>query len=127
MQATGRLGADIVIEGTGALQSLITSIQIARKGGEIVLMGNPIDNFEIDKKTYWTILRNQLTLRGTWNSSFKSVKDDWLEALELLESGMLDVSDLVSHMLPFDKLIDGLNILRDSSILSNKVMLVNNE
>lgn len=90
-------------------------------------MGNPIDNFEIDKKTYWTILRNQLTLRGTWNSSFKSVKDDWLEALELLESGMLDVSDLVSHMLPFDKLIDGLNILRDSSILSNKVMLVNNE
>jgi len=127
LNLTNNLGADIVIEGTGASDSLTTAIKIAAKGGEIVLMGNPIGNFIIEKNVYWSILRKQLTLHGTWNSSFKSKKNDWLEALSLLESGKLDLSKIVSHILPFDKLPDGLKIMQDKSIFSNKVMLVNND
>lgn len=127
LSVTNGFGAEVVIEGTGASESLSTAIQIARKGGEIVLMGNPLGDFSIDKMTYWGILRKQLTLHGTWNSSFKTKKDDWKEAILLFESGKLDMSSLVSHRLPFDRLLDGLNIMINSDVLSNKVMLINND
>jgi len=123
---TNGIGADVIVEGTGASESLTTAIKIARKGGAIILMGNPLGDFSIDKMTYWAILRKQLSLHGTWNSSFKSMKDDWVKAINYLQKGKLNLSDIVSHRLHFDQLLEGLNIIKDPNLLSNKVMLVNN-
>lgn len=125
MSLTGGLGVDVVIEGTGASESLTTAIKIARKGCEIVLMGNPLGEFSIEKIVYWSILRKQLTLRGTWNSSFKSIRDDWVEAIKHLESGNLGIAQLITHKLPFNGLLEGLNVMRNPDMYSNKVMLCN--
>jgi len=125
LSVTDSMGVDVVIEGTGASDSLSSAIKIASKGGDIILMGNPQHDFTMDKATYWSILRKQLTLHGTWNSGFKSAKDDWIEAVDYLASGKLDISLLISHRLPFNRLLEGLNLMRDTAVLSNKVLLVN--
>lgn len=124
---TNKLGVDIVIEGTGACESLSLAIEITRSGGEIVLMGNPSDNMNLPKNIYWQILRRQLKLFGTWNSSFGEKKNDWKTALSYMESGKLDLRSLITHRLPFNSLKEGLNIMRSKEIISNKVMLINNE
>lgn len=118
---------DIVIEGTGAAESLTNAIKICRRGGIIITMGNPNGDMGLEKRIYWQILRKQLTIKGTWNSSFGKETDDWHTALSLLSEKKLNLSRLITHRLPFNSLLQGLNIMKDRSIFSNKVMLLNNE
>ncbi len=118
---------DIVIEGTGASESFSNAIKICRRGGKIVAMGNPSGDVVIEKNMYWQILRKQLTIKGTWNSSFGFEKDDWHMALSLLNDEKLHLSKIITHQLPFNSLLKGLEIMRDHSVYSNKIMLINNE
>ncbi len=37
------------------------------KGGEVVLLGIPYDDIEIDRVHFEKILRNELTVCGSWN------------------------------------------------------------
>lgn len=118
-------GADIVIEGTGSSKSISDCIGITCRGGKIILMGNPLEDVQIAKNIYWQILRRQLTLKGTWNSSFGRDDDDWHEAVSLLSSGKLKVGSLITQRLSFNELKKGLDIMMDPTILSQKVMLIN--
>lgn len=118
---------DIVIEGTGASESLSNAIKICRRGGIIIAMGNPSGDFVIEKKIYWQILRKQLTIKGTWNSSFGNEKDDWHLALSFLGDNKLNLSKIITHKLPFNALLDGLEIMRNPAVFSNKIMLLNDE
>ncbi len=124
---TNGLGFDVVIEGTGANQSLIFAIEIARSGGDIILLGNPQGDFRLDKQVYWQIMRRQLTLHGTWNSSFGVKHNDWKYVLQLISEGKLSLKSLITHRLEFGDLLKGLEIMRDTSVYSNKVMLLNHE
>lgn len=123
---TDRVGCDIVVEGTGAVQSLRTAISIARGGGLIITLGNPIGDMPLEKTVYWQILRKQLQIIGTWNSRFGGAQNDWTEALRLIQFEQLNPDPLVTHRLNFDQLLYGLELMRDSSIFTNKVMLLNN-
>lgn len=45
----------------------------------------------LDKQVYWKILRNQLTVTGTWNSSFTGeVTDDWHMVVYLLKEKKIE-------------------------------------
>ena len=73
---------------------------------------------------YWKILRNQLVVTGTWNSSFlHEASDDWHYVLERLAERRIDPAALISHRLPFDSLEQGLHIMRDKTEDYAKVMI----
>ena len=120
-------GVDIAFEGTGASTSLNTCLKIVKPSGKIVTYGNPIDDIALDKNRYWQILRKQLRIYGIWNSKFGTENNDWTRALTLLENRKLDLKSLITHRLPFSQLIDGLNIMRNDTIYSNKIMLIDHE
>lgn len=116
---------DIVIEGTGASESFVNSIRICKRGGTIVAMGNPSEDFKIEKNIYWQILRKQLNIKGTWNSSFGYEEDDWHLAISLLDSRKIHLSNLITQRLPFNGLMEGIEIMNDRTVFSNKIMLFN--
>lgn len=120
-------GADIVFEGTGASMSFNTSLKIVKSSGTIVALGNPIDDMTLEKDFYWKLLRKQLQIYGTWNSSFGINDNDWTQVLYWLENEKLDLKRLITHRLDFSQLMEGLMLMRDNSIYSNKVMLVDHE
>lgn len=122
---TSGAGVDVVVEGTGASSSISISIEITNRGGKVILMGNPLGDVEITQNIYWQILRRQLTLIGTWNSSFGNDLDDWHKALSFLSSGNLNVKPLITHRLKFHELHKGLQIMKDNSIFSQKEILIN--
>ncbi|MCI8570565.1 MAG: galactitol-1-phosphate 5-dehydrogenase, partial [Lachnospiraceae bacterium] len=69
------------------------------------------------------ILRNQLTVTGTWNSSFThEADDDWNYVLERLEKGKISPLELVSHRFPLEDLDAGLHIMRDKTQDYIKIM-----
>ena len=49
------------------------------------------------------------------------------QVLYWLENEKLDLKRLITHRLDFSQLMEGLMLMRDNSIYSNKVMLVDHE
>lgn len=69
-ERTGGLGADIIFECVGRNETYRTSVECAGIRGRIILIGNPHADMSLNKDIYWKILRNELTIQGSWNSQF---------------------------------------------------------
>lgn len=103
---------DIVIEAVGSPSSIDLAIQSVSPGGTLVLMGNPSGNIELSQNTYWRILRKQLVLKGTWNSSYDGKNpSDWTEVVSALSEHKIKVEHLISHCFTQDKMIEGLDLM----------------
>jgi L-iditol 2-dehydrogenase len=99
------VAADITLEAVGTAESLCRCIDITKPGGEIILLGNPPEDFSLPQKPYWQILRKQLKIRGSWNSSFRhSENDDWNTALRKISAGEISPARLISHRFAFEHL-----------------------
>jgi len=122
---TAGRGADVVIEGTGGQSTLNLCFDVTRHNGNIVALGNPHDDVHLDKTSYWKLLRRQLHLHGTWNSSFGFTRNDWTDVVDLLAQKRLSLSPLITHRLPLDQLNEGLRLMRDRNVYTNKVMIIN--
>lgn len=122
---TNGRGADLAIEGSGVSSALMNCLGAARTSGRVVLMGNPAGVMHLSQKAYWDILRKELTVTGTWNSSYAPLpKSDWKAAMDAMASKALDVSPFITHRLPLEKGAEAFAMLRDKSEFSNKVMFV---
>jgi L-iditol 2-dehydrogenase len=75
-------------------------------------VGNPFSDMSLEKSVYWKILRNQLTVTGTWNSSFvHSEQDDWHYVLKRLESKKINPSRFITHKFLLKDLEKGFEIM----------------
>jgi L-iditol 2-dehydrogenase len=85
-------GVDIAIVATSSLKALEDAIEMVRKGGTVMMFGVPSKGAKIDldmSKVY----SKEITLVTSYAASDKDTK----EALELIESGKLDVKQLITH------------------------------
>jgi len=104
---------DFVLEAVGTPQSICQAIYMSKPGGTIVLMGNPSGDILLPQDAYWRILRKQLVIKGTWNSSFDGTnKSDWTEAVDALSNDEIDVRPLVTHCFSQEDLFEGLELMR---------------
>lgn len=119
---TGGNGADVVMECVGRVDAINNAILYARKGGRVVLTGNPYSDIDFPKDTYWKILRNELNIRGTWNSSYKTTVNNWKETIEAIESRKLDPTRLITQKFPLKQYKKAFEAIRDPETFSVKVM-----
>ena len=125
-------GTDIFFECVGRNETVSQAVDLTAAGGRICLVGNPHTDMMLDKQTYWKILRNQLLVTGTWNSSFLASENterqkstDWEYALDMLESGRIMPERLISHRFDMAQLDKGLHVMRDRTEDYLKVMMGN--
>lgn len=117
-------GPDIVVEGVGNDSVLSECLKAVKPGGSILLVGNPHGDVNLEKAVFWQILRKQLKLYGTWNSSyFGGMESDWTKTVEAIEEDRLKPAEQITHELEFERLKDGLNIMRERKEFCNKVMI----
>lgn len=114
-------GFDCVIEAVGTAGALEDSLMLAAPGGRLVLMGNPDGPRTLSQDLYWRILRKQLTLTGTWNSSYGEGESDWSAAMEA--AGTLGLDKVVTHVLQSVELVRGLEIMKDKTEAYCKILL----
>lgn len=125
MNRTDGQGVDVFFECVGSSKTIQSAIGCAAPGGCVQMVGNPASDICFEKNIYWKILRNQLTVKGSWNSSFThSMEDDWHYVLEQLKSGSVTPELLITHRLCLEALEDGLLTMRDKTEEYGKVMLV---
>lgn len=115
---------DCALEGTGAGPALAAAIDAVKPAGRIVLMGNPSRDVTLEAKVYQNILRKELRLLGTWNSSYSDKENDWKETLRAVSAGKIHPAELISHRIGYEKVLETLAAMRDRSEFFCKVMVI---
>lgn len=119
---------DVVIEAVGSNSSIESALNLVKSGGRLVLMGNPAENIHLSQNVYWKILRKQLQIFGTWNSSYESqLSSDWTDVVEALNSKTIQAKKLITHTFEQRDLKRGLEMMKRHQEIFCKVMTVWNE
>ncbi len=123
MERTDGRGVDQYYECVGKSETYELAVDGTAPAGRVVLVGNPYSDMMLKKEVYWKILRNQLTILGTWNSSFtQEAGDDWHYVLERLAQGRIAPAGMISHRFALAELRKGLELMRDKREDYVKVM-----
>lgn len=127
LEKTDGKGADTIFECVGKNDSISFAIDHTAASGTVILIGNPHDEtIRFERDVYWKILRRQLTVRGTWNSSFRhETDDDWNCVIRMLDKGSIIPEKLISERLPLHRLDEGLQLMHEKLREYCKVMIVN--
>ena len=108
---------DIVIDATGIIPLMEKTIDLAKPGGKILLFGVPAAGKNIQVEAF-KIFKKGLTIL----SSFTSVRNSF-QAIELLESKQIDVSNLISHVFPLSEFGKGVEIIENGLENVKKVLI----
>jgi L-iditol 2-dehydrogenase len=93
MKLTGGYGADVCFEAVGSQAALSEALKCVRKLGQMVVLATSGTPYTVDIRT---MFMREITLTGAVSTDPHS----WDIALSLLEKGLVDLSSLVSHVLP---------------------------
>ena len=115
------------LEGTGASAALNNAVKALAPNGRLVLMGNPFGDMNIDKGVYSEILRREITLCGTWNSSYTDRVNDWQAVAAAMAAGDMLFEPLITHRFTLDRCNEALEMMRDKTEFFNKVTFVAKE
>lgn len=96
---------ELVAEMSGHPANFDRSITAAKQGAKVLWLSNITGDLTLAQKRVSQILRKEVTLIGTWNSTFKKVgDDDWQDCLKLIQEGRILPSKLVSHQITLPEL-----------------------
>ncbi len=123
MAQTKGAGADVFFECVGKTETISDALLCTAPNGMVQLVGNPASDIGLDQNTYWKILRSQLTVKGSWNSSFThNAEDDWQYVLDRLQHGRIQPQQCITHQFVPSALEQGLLLMRDKTEAYMKVM-----
>ncbi|MAV56514.1 MAG: hypothetical protein CMI79_03170 [Candidatus Pelagibacter sp.] len=91
--------SEVSFECSGSEELLNTSIDGLKKGGKIVILSNQIRDIKLSREVLNKILRQELTIAGSWSSIIDPV-NEWEESLEFLKKNP-DIKKLISHKYNF--------------------------
>lgn len=117
------IAADCAIEGTGCSDALKTCLEVLKPHGRAVFMGNPPKAIHMSQSTYWCILRKELKISGTWNSSFNDIQNDWKESLCAIADKKINLKQLITHKFPLSECNKAFEMMKNKSEFYNKVIL----
>jgi 2-desacetyl-2-hydroxyethyl bacteriochlorophyllide A dehydrogenase len=89
-------GFDLVFEATGTVDGARTAVELARRGGTVVLEGISGEPGGIDSDT---VVLGHLRVQGVFGAS----RNAWRWVTDLFAAGLLDTEPLVSHSFPLEE------------------------
>ena len=125
LDKTGGMGVNIFFDCVGKNDVLKQGIRSLCVEGRMMLVGNPASDVALEKNLYWKILRSQIRLIGTWNSSFTHEEnDDWHYVLKRLEEGKVNPEKLITHRMSMESFMEGFEIMHTKSEDYIKIMVL---
>ena len=105
MGFTGGVGADVVFEASGSADALTQAFDVARRGGQVILIASPGAPVAVD---FRKILAKPLTVRG----SIMSKWIDYERAIRLMSSGSVRAGPIGTHVLPLREWRKAFDLIR---------------
>jgi threonine dehydrogenase-like Zn-dependent dehydrogenase len=96
------IGVDVVADVVGT--QLPTAIELARKGGKVLVFG--VNTKSVAEFPQSQVTFKELQVLGTWlaNATFP-------KAVDVLESGLLDIEGLITEVIPLEEIHEGIEKL----------------
>lgn len=118
-------GAHVCIEAAGVAQTYLHALGSVRRGGSVVLLGNPISDVTLPASLISQLMRRETCVLGTWNSDYSVTgnDDDWRTVLQAMASGDLDLSPLITHKIPLIDSTKILHVMKEKSEFYAKVLI----
>jgi threonine dehydrogenase-like Zn-dependent dehydrogenase len=99
----GGYGADVIFECTGNPNAILEGLQMLRRGGRYVIVGQSPQFGDIPFPPS-VITRNQLKLLGSWAGTGRHV----FEALELIKSRKFPFNEMITHKFTLEEAAEAL-------------------
>jgi L-iditol 2-dehydrogenase len=116
MRETKGLGADVVLDSTGAPGLINTAVSLVRGSGYLVIPGfyeQTLNNFALDN-----IAVRNITLIGS-----AGARDMQRRILDLLGQGHIDLKPMITDRYPFSKVLDAFAAVKQKNDTRIKVMV----
>jgi L-iditol 2-dehydrogenase len=95
---------DVAVESAGSPFTIGQVLTLPTKGGEVLLLGIPYSDIEIDRIHFEKILRNELNVIGSWNGlSAPFPGKEWHSTLHYMSTGDIISEPIISDKLPLEK------------------------
>lgn len=105
-------GVDAVFDTVGGNRALEAGLDLSRQGGSIVLFAHAGDGERADFDLN-NLFKYERRILGTYSGAVK----EQIDIFELIKSGALDPTPLVSHSMPLDEFQTGVDLVRQHKAL----------
>jgi len=120
-------GVDISIEAVGVPTTFKQCLQLTRKEGKVIFLGNMREEVKLSEDLISSILRKELTLYGSWNSLFSHFpKNEWETTLYFMQKGKLKVKPLITHRFKLKEVKKVFWMMHQGKEFFNKVIFILN-
>src|ERR1700761_1084605 len=112
LEATGGRGADVVVEAVGSRETFPLSVELAAPGATLVWFGLPegTGNYPFSFPDFF---RRGLTAYSNFGAQGEPGLESFRDAVRLIEDGAIDVSPLLSRLLPIERVDEAFRIAHD--------------
>jgi S-(hydroxymethyl)glutathione dehydrogenase / alcohol dehydrogenase len=116
---TGGRGADYAFEVIGLPETIATTYQLARKGGEVIVVGMARFDAQFTIPAFG-IFFEQKTIKGCKYGSAQ-VRRDFPRFVELIETNRLDISAMVSKTIKLDGVNDAFRAMEAGEVIRSVI------
>lgn len=122
MEATGGRGADVVVEAVGSRETFPRSVELAAPGATVIWFGLPegTDDYPFSFRQFF---RRALTAYSNFGAQGEPGLGSFRYAVRLIADGAIDVSPLLTHMLPIERIDEAFRIAHDRTDNALKVSI----
>ncbi|UCF91673.1 MAG: galactitol-1-phosphate 5-dehydrogenase [Desulfobacterales bacterium] len=119
---TGGTGVERALEFAGHPVTQEQSILATAKRGACVWGGISHQGLNLSAKAVDAILRKEMTITGSWNSSFAPLVSDWEKTLIYMGQGKITAGNIISHRLALEAIRETFAMMLARKQYFNKVM-----
>ena len=121
-ELTHGFGMEVVIETVGGAKDFDDALTIVRRRGTVVLVAGYHKPLTVDlSRVVWP----EVMITGSNCYGYSGLHTDFQMAIDLIASGKIDVTKIVTHRLPLQQITRAFVIAADKSSGAVKVHLVN--
>lgn len=116
-------GADAAIELAGSKITQVQALASVTKMAKVVYCGISYDDLLIPSNVVNKILRGELILRGSWNSSIEPLPiNEWESALKFMAAGKIKPNPLITHRFKLEDCQEAFNMMYNKTEVFTKVL-----
>jgi S-(hydroxymethyl)glutathione dehydrogenase / alcohol dehydrogenase len=116
---TGGRGADYAFEVIGLPETIFTTYNLARRGGEVIIVGMARFDAQFTLPAFG-IFYEQKTVKGCKYGSAQ-VRRDFPRFVELIETGRLDISSMVSKTIKLEGVNDAFRAMEAGEVIRSVI------
>lgn len=117
-------GVDVAVEASGSQVAFNQALSLIRKFGVLTVVGRSEKDVVLKNEVFEKILRNQITIKGTWSFEFSNFPhNSWNKSVHALQNKLIIAEPLITNRFPLDKINEAVKLMSERKPSVNKIII----